>query len=81
MTAPNVLLSCQEPITNNRLLVMLIPTLRLENARAAPFIAFFPTLKQRSIRIFSWSGAKLTWYLSGLMTRRANSKTLKTGAF
>lgn len=50
MTAPNVLLSCQEPITNNRLLVMLIPTLRLENASAAPFIAFFPTLKQRSIR-------------------------------
>ena len=35
MTVPNVLLSCQEPITNNRLLVMLIPTLRLENFEAA----------------------------------------------
>ena len=50
MTAPNDLLSFQEPITNNRLLVMLTPTFRLENAIAEPFIAFFPTLKQRSIR-------------------------------
>lgn len=50
MTAPNVLLSFQEPITNNRLLVMLTPTFRLENAIDVPFIAFFPTLKQRSIR-------------------------------
>ena len=59
MTAPNVLLSCQEPIMNNRLLVVLIPTLRLENARAAPFMAFFPTLKQRSIRSGFFHGVAL----------------------
>ena len=59
MTAPNVLLSCQEPITNNRLLVMLFPTLRLENASAVPLIAFFPTLKQRSIRSGFFHGVVL----------------------
>ena len=59
MTAPNVLLSCQEPITNNRLLDMLIPTLRLENVSAAPFIAFFPTLKQHSIRSGFFHGVAL----------------------
>ena len=59
MTVPNVLLSCQEPITNNRLLVMLFPTLRLENASAVPLIAFFPTLKQRSIRSGFFHGVAL----------------------
>lgn len=37
MTAPNVLLSFQEPITNNRLLVMLTPTFLQSQCRSLHF--------------------------------------------